>query len=98
MQEIVLQFSERVVLANAMNELHGQQSRLKQALAENASLDVVADFEGLREVDTSALAVVLELDRTVRARTSKPLRIRRAPESLRSLARLSSLSSALNWE
>lgn len=98
MHEIVLQFSERVVLANAMQELEAQRTRVQQALAADPSATVVADLGGLCEVDTSALALVLQLDRMVRQGTSQPLRIRRAPESLRSLARLSSLSSALHWE
>ena len=40
----------------------------------------------------------LQLDRQVREHTARPLRIRSAPQNLRALARLTSLSSVLEWE
>lgn len=100
MQEIILQFSERVSLANAMTELARHQDDLQQQLKANdpADLRVIADLAALKEVDTSALSLILHLDRQVRERLGRPLVIRCAPANLLSLARLSSLSDALHWE
>ena len=102
MQEIVLSLSERVVLATVMRELHLQRDHLQQAWSDSrsdaAACRVVADLAGLSQVDTSVLALILQLDRQVREHTARPLRIRSAPQNLRALARLTSLSSVLEWE
>lgn len=97
MAEIVLKFSERVSLANADAELARHQQELNRASLQ-AGARVVADLSMLKEVDTSALAVILQLDRQVRQRLSQPMRIRSAPANLFSLARLSSLESVLDFE
>lgn len=97
-----MQFSERVILSNAMQELGRHQTRLRQALSSNkvavGPCKVVADLGSLKEVDTSVLALILHLDRQVRQALKAPLVIRSAPANLVSLAKLSSLSSALQWE
>jgi len=102
MQEILLSLSERVVLPTVMRELHQQLDRLQQAWPDSrrdaATCRVVADLGGLQQVDTSVLALILQLDRQVRTHTAQPLRIRSAPQNLRALARLTSLSSVLEWE
>ena len=59
---------------------------------------VIADLSMLKDVDTSALAVIVQLDRQVRQNSSRPLRIRCAPSNLIWLARLSSLESVLDFE
>lgn len=102
MQEILLQFSERVVLLNAMQELAQHQTRLQHELSlrkhQPDSCKVVADLGGLKEIDTSVLALMLHLDRQVVAALNTPLVIRSAPANLVALAKLSSLFSALQWE
>ena len=97
MAEIVLKFSERVSLASADAELKRHQQELSR-LSSLAGAQVVADLSMLKEVDTSALAVIVQLDREVRQRFSQPLRIRSAPANLLSLAHLSSLASVLDFE
>ena len=52
----------------------------------------------LREVDTSALAVILQLDRESRRYLGRPMAIVSAPEELRSLARLTSIDALMNWQ
>ena len=100
MQEIVLQFSDRVSLGNVMAELARHQSALSQQLSgqSDGERQVVADLSGLKDVDTSALSLLLHLDRLVRGQIRTPLVIRAAPANLLSLARLSSLTEALHWE
>ncbi len=99
MQEVLLEFRGRLTLANARQVLESQQAALKTALKNTqGQQSVVADLTGLADVDTSALAVILQLDRDVRAHSGAPLRIRGASQDLRSLARLSSLASVLNWD
>ena len=108
MQELVLPLSQRVVLATVMQEKQTLLGRLQQALASSSpaqtaaggptEIRVVADLSALQEVDTSALAMLVALDRQVRQLTRQPLCIRSAPENLRSLARLTSLSSVVHWE
>lgn len=95
--EILLKFSQSVLLANATAE------RDRHLVALNGTLEAtpvryVAELSDLCEVDTSALAVLLALDRRVREKTNAPLVIRAAPEALRSLAALSSLDTVLHWE
>jgi ABC-type transporter Mla MlaB component len=99
-QELMLEFHGRLTLANAQQVLEDQQRALRRLMASTEALGapIVADLSGLSDVDTSALAVILQLDRETRARAGKPLRIRGATQDLRSLARLSSLDSVLNWE
>lgn len=100
MQEIRLEFHGGLTLANARQALSEQQRALEVALAreEPHACGVIADLSGLADVDTSALAVILQLDRDSRSKTGAPLRIRGASQDLRSLARLSSLDSVLGWE
>jgi ABC-type transporter Mla MlaB component len=100
MHDIILQFSERVSLLNAMSELGRHQEFLKTHLTRSAgsSQRVIADLGALKEVDTSALSLLLHLDRQVREKLGQPLVIRAAPPNLLSLARLSSLSDVLHWE
>jgi ABC-type transporter Mla MlaB component len=99
MSEVVLRFSESVLLSSAASELGRHQSSLRSvSLDPAAKPQVVADLAGLKEVDTSTLAVIVQLDRDVRRATGMPLAIRSAPENLVSLARLSSLLPVLRWE
>lgn len=100
MTDIILKFSDRVTLVNAMAELAKHQQTLRQSLSSHSSKDlrVIADLSGLKDVDTSALSVILHLDRQVRGQSGTPLLIRAAPINLISLARLSSLSDTLCWE
>lgn len=102
MKEILLQFSERVVLVTAMQELKAHQRVLRECLApaQNASeaVQLVADLGQLRELDTSVLAVLLHLDREARSQSGHPLVIRSASENLKSLARLNSLESVMSWQ
>lgn len=100
MTDIILTFSERVTLVNATAELAKHQQTLRQQMPSNkvSNQRVVADLSALKEVDTSALSVLLHLDRQVRNQLGVPLIIRAAPINLVSLARLSSLSETLHWE
>lgn len=100
MQAVTLEFSGPLTLANARQQLGDQQQAIRNAAqGRSGAFDlVVADLSGLSDVDTSALAVILQLDRDARARTGHPLKIRGASADLRSLARLSSLDTVLNWE
>lgn len=97
MSEIILKFSERVSLANADEELAQHQQELARH-SQLSGVRVIADLSMLKEVDTSALAVILQLDRQVRKASSQPMRIRSAPANLLSLAHLSSLESVLDFE
>lgn len=98
MSEIVLRFSESVLLSSAKEELARHQSSLRPISSATPKPRVIADLSGLKEIDTSALAVILQLDRDVRQATGSPMVIRSAPENLISLARLSSLLPVLCWE
>ncbi len=102
MEQIRLQFSECVVLHNAMQELGRHQSFIKQAVGRTDRLadqtEIIADMTLLREVDTSALAVILQLDRESRRYLGRPMAIVSAPEELRSLARLTSIDALMNWQ
>jgi len=99
-QEQRLEFHGRLTLVNARQVLEDQQQALRRIVNNKEALGapIVADLSGLSDVDTSALAVILQLDREARSQVGKPLRIRGATQDLRSLARLSSLDSVLNWE
>lgn len=98
MTETVLRFSERVLLASATAELQRHQQSLRASFASGQALRVVADLVALKDIDTSALAVLLQLDRDVRHATGQALVIRSAPANLLSLAKLSSLLPVLHWE
>ncbi len=100
MQEIRLEFHGHLTLANARQTLFEQQQSLRRVADKSTAgaCAVIADLSGLDDVDTSALAVIVQLDRDARAQMGQPLRIRGASQDLRSLARLSSLDSVLNWE
>jgi ABC-type transporter Mla MlaB component len=52
----------------------------------------------VREVDTAALAVLLQLDRETRRRFGKPLVIASAPRQLRALAELTSVDRLMTWQ
>ncbi len=103
---IHLGFSERVALANASAELARHRTTLREQAAllrqsgrkSEQRTGVIADLRALKEVDTSALGVILHLDREVRAQFKQPMRIQGAPANLLSLARLSSLADVLCWE
>jgi ABC-type transporter Mla MlaB component len=95
--EILLKFSESVSLTNAAAERDRHLAAIDRACGQS-STPCVADLSDLRDVDTSALAVLLALDRRVREKTNAPLVIRAAPEAVRSLAALSSLDAVLHWE
>jgi ABC-type transporter Mla MlaB component len=100
MHELRLEFQGRLTLANARQTLADQQ-RMLTLLADRKpaeSCKVIADLSGLADVDTSALAVILQLDRDARSKIGQPLCIQGASQDLRSLARLSSLDTVLNWE
>lgn len=100
MSDIILKFSGRVTLVNAMTELALHQDSLRRQLSSTAAKDqrVIVDLGELKDVDTSALSVILHLERQVREQFGAPLLIRSAPANLVSLARLSSLSDTLHWE
>ncbi|MBU3725132.1 MAG: STAS domain-containing protein [Burkholderiaceae bacterium] len=102
MREILLQFSERVVLSTAMQELDRHQRFLRETRLQEregaASIQLVADLGASKEVDTAVLGVLLHLDREARSRFGCPLVIRSASENLKSLARLSSLESVMSWQ
>lgn len=95
--EILLKFSESVSLTNAAAERDRHLAAIDRTFGQS-STQCVADLSDLRDVDTSALAVLLALDRRVREKMNAPLVIRSAPEALRSLAALSSLEAVLHWE
>jgi len=102
MTSIRLAFSERLVLQNAMSELNRHQRQLRERpdtlSTETAAAQVVADLSQLQEVDTAALAVLLQLNRESRQRFGQPLRIESAPPQLRALARLSSVDGLMQWQ
>ena len=102
MTSIRLAFSERLVLQNAMSELNRHQRQLRESPntppTEPAAGQVVADLSQLQEVDTTALAVLLQLDRESRQRFGQSLRIESAPPQLRALARLSSVDGLMQWQ
>jgi ABC-type transporter Mla MlaB component len=98
MTNVLLQFSDRLTLKEAMTELSRLRQQLTQAAKPGTNVELIADLSQLSEVDTSALAVMLQLDRQARQLFSCPIRWRGAPASLISLARLSSLITVLQWE
>ena len=102
MTSIRLAFSERLVLQNAMSELNRHQRQLRvrpdTLSTETAAAQVVADLSQLQEVDTTALAVLLQLDRESRQHFGQSLRIESAPPQLRALARLSSVDGLMQWQ
>lgn len=102
MSLIRLTFSERLDLQNAMSELASHQQSLnasgQQAQPTHAPESIVADLSGLREVDTAALAVLLQLDRETRRRFGKSLVIASAPQQLRALAELTSVDRLMTWQ
>ena len=94
---LLLKLSETVSLANAAAERDRLLAALDQGVAAGA-VACVADLSDVTEVDTSVLAVLLALDRRTREKTNAPLRVRSAPDAVRSLASLSSLDPVLQWE
>ena len=102
MSPIRLTFSERLDLQNAMSELASHQRSLnasgQQSQPTHAPESIVADLSGLREVDTAALAVLLQLDREARRRFGKSLIIASAPQQLRALAELTSVDRLMTWQ
>jgi len=97
MTDISLQFSGRLTLKEAMAELSAKRQELLSA-AKHTNVQVIGNLSGLLDVDTSALAVMLQLDRQARQLFSRPISWRGAPPSLVSLAGLSSLTNVLQWE
>jgi ABC-type transporter Mla MlaB component len=101
MSPIRLTFSERLDLQNAMAELGVHQRSLDVSGRQpqpTAPESIVADLSGLREVDTAALAVLLELNRETRRRFGKPLVVASAPRQLRALAELTSVDRLMTWQ
>jgi ABC-type transporter Mla MlaB component len=102
MSLIRLTFSERLDLQNAMTELGAHQRSLDAAGGHSQAItapeSIVADLSGLHEVDTAALAVLLQLDRETRRRFGKPLVIESAPRQLRALAELTSVDRLMTWQ
>ncbi len=101
MSPIRLTFSERLDLQNAMAELSIHQRSLEASGRQwptHAPESIVADLSGLREVDTAALAVLLQLDRETRRRFGKPLVVASAPRQLRALAELTSVDRLMTWQ
>lgn len=101
MPEILLIVKGRLTLGEAQAELARQLALLRahpQVAPAGSSPRVVGDLSGLTELDTSALSVLLHLDRESRARFQVPILWRGAPENLLSLARLTSLLTVLQWE
>ncbi|MFM8631317.1 MAG: lipid asymmetry maintenance protein MlaB [Betaproteobacteria bacterium] len=101
MSPIRLTFSERLDLHNAMAELGVHQRSLDVVGRQpqpTAPKSIVADLSGLREVDTAALAVLLELNRETRRRFGKPLVVASAPRQLRALAELTSVDRLMTWQ
>ena len=101
MSPIRLTFSERLDLQNAMAELGVHQRSLDASGRQSqptAPESIVADLSGLREVDTAALAVLLELNRETRRRFGKPLVVASAPRQLRTLAELTSVDRLMTWQ
>ena len=102
MSPIRLTFSERLDLQNAMAELSVHQRSLeasgRQSQPTHAPESIVADLSGLREVDTAALAVLLQLDRETRRRFGKPVVVASAPRQLRALAELTSVDRLMTWQ
>lgn len=98
--DCLLAFSARVTIVEAMQELERHLLALRAASAgtDATTIQPVADLHSLQEVDTSALTVLIALDRESRRAYAGPLLIRHAPGNLVSLARLSSLTSTLCWE
>jgi len=97
MAPIVLEFAGRLTVKEAMQTLGLQQQRLQQA-ANASGITIIGDLSKLTDVDTSALAVMLHLDRESRTRFAKPVRWRGTPANLISLAGLSSLTNVFEWE
>lgn len=105
MTDVELKFSGPLTLAQAGGELARQQALLKEKGFSSSAKDktlrdcrVVADLSDLTDVDTSALAVLIALNRDVMALGAPALCLKRAPESLLSLAKLSSLATVFDWE
>ena len=102
MSELVLQLSGRLTLNEAMQTLAQQTDILKrhavQPGQDASGVQVIGDLSGLLEVDTSALAVMLHLDRDARAQTGRPISWRMPTTNLVSLARLSSLLEVFSWQ
>ncbi len=102
MSPIRLTFSERLDLQNAMAELGAHQRSLdasgRQSQPPGTPESIVADLSSVREVDTAALAVLLQLDRETRRRFGKPLVIASAPRQLRALAELTSVDRLMTWQ
>jgi len=81
---------ERLTLEQAVLTL----SQLKQALAQQPGPAVVLDASGLREFDTSAVAVLLELRRVLQLQ-GKSLTVQHGPQRLRDLVALYGVSELL---
>jgi ABC-type transporter Mla MlaB component len=97
MASIVLEFAGRLTVKEAMQTLGLQQQRLQQT-SSVAETSIIGDLSKITDVDTSALAVMLHLDRECRKRFAKPVRWRGTPANLISLAGLSSLTDVFEWE
>jgi phospholipid transport system transporter-binding protein len=79
-----------MVIANARALLHAGRA----LLGEETEKDVLLDLDAVREVDSSALAVLFGLQRSARAR-AMALRVKNPPASLLSLAGLYGVAGSL---
>ena len=70
-----------------MRESSDTMRLLAQSLRDGNDAEVVVDAAPLRQFDTSALAVLLEVRRQAQA-WSRPFSVRNAPQKLASLAQL----------
>ncbi len=95
--DLRLSFKGSLTVANASAELARHQLVLREK-RQTLPRKILADLSQLHAVDTAALAVLIQLDREVRAQLGQPISIVGAPENLISLARLSSLLDVLDWD
>jgi ABC-type transporter Mla MlaB component len=95
--DLRLSFQGSLTVANASAELARHQRVLREK-RQILPKKILADLRQLNEVDTSALAVLIQLDREARDQLGQPISIVGAPDNLISLARLSSLLDVLDWD
>jgi ABC-type transporter Mla MlaB component len=95
--DLRLSFKGSLTVTNASAELTRHQLVLRQK-RQTLPTKILADLSQLSEVDTSALAVLIQLDREARDQLGQPISIIGAPDNLISLARLSSLLDVLDWD
>ncbi len=93
-----LQLSGPLTRDQAPSVLQTLRQALQEQLAQATGPDpLVVHLQGLNEVDTSALAVLLDLQRMAAAR-GRSLRFAQTPSALLALARLSSVETLLDFQ